>query len=335
MAQQPETSNTAQPNEEDEAALIKRIAAGDSAALLALYDRTNRIVYSVALRILGDPAAAEEVVLDVYTDVWKNASRFDAGQTVGLTWLTTIAATKAVDRIGTLFPGSEAPDYLQDLIAARAERETQLKAVQPVISGAEMAASRSKAASILTQPPQERSRLPWLAVIALAIAAALAFIAWKQADQAMKRLGDQLSGAQADAANLRTLVEVQRGRNRDLEQIDSAIRSKDTKVIHVQGQQDAPSASLVIFWDTSRKRWLIDGYLPPAPDEKVYQLWFVLPKESVSAGVIQTDPLGHVFMNIDIVPDIAKLTAAAITLEPEGGSRQPTPPVFAIGKVNP
>ncbi|HYK89106.1 MAG TPA: anti-sigma factor [Acidobacteriota bacterium] len=333
LNQQPETSNAAQPNDEDEATLVKRIAAGDPAALMTLYDRTNRLVYSVVLRLLGDAAVADEVLLDVYTDAWKHASGLDPKQAASLTWLTTIAATRAIDRIGTIPTDSGSPDYLRDLLIARIEREVQLNPPQPGGPGDAKAAPR-RPVPLLTPPEQERSRLPWLAVIGLAIAALLAFLAWRQADQSAKQLNDQLSGAQADATNLRTLVDVQRARNREFEQIDAAISSRDTKVIHLQGQQDAPSASVVIFWETQKKRCLIDGHLPPAPDGKVYQLWFVLPRESISAGVIHTDPLGHILKTIDIAQDISRISAAAITLEPNGGSRQPTPPIFAMGKVN-
>src|ERR1035438_2673976 len=58
-------------------AYVQRIAAADQAALAALYDATNRLIYGMALRILGNPADAEEVTLDIYTQVWRSASNFD------------------------------------------------------------------------------------------------------------------------------------------------------------------------------------------------------------------------------------------------------------------
>ncbi len=335
MNRKPETPNTAQPNDEDDGVLLKKIAAGDQASLLTFYDRTSRLAYGVVLRLLNDPAVAEEVLLDAYTDVWRQASDFARDRGTTLTRLTTLAARHALDRIGTIPIKSDSPEYVRDLLAARIERESQLK---PPASGTvdeKGTTPKPKPGAILTPPQQERSRLPWLVVIALAIAALLAFVAWRQADQATQRLTEQLAAAQADATNLRTLVEVQRGLSHKLEQIDSAIRDRGTRIIHVQGQQDAPSASVLIFWETQKKSWLIDGYLPPPPDGKVYQLWFVLPSQNLNAGLLQTDPLGHIFKTIDVAQDISRLSAAMITLEPEGGSRQPTPPVFAVGKVSP
>ncbi len=326
---------------EDETALIKKIAAGDRAALITLYNRTNRLAYGVALRVLGDPAAAEEVLLDIYTEVWKRAPSYDPDQGSTLTWLATIAGARCIDRIGMIPTEAELPDYLCDLLAARIERESQItpaKSAASKVGKAEAQPATSAApahAPILTAPPREPNRFPWLVAIGLGIAALLAFLAWRQADQATKQLNEQLASAQADNTNLRALIEVQRGRNRDLEQITSAISSRDTRVMHLQGQADAPTASVMVFWEVQKKRWLITGHLPPPPEGKVYQLWFLTPFQSLSACLIQTDPMGRILKSIDIAQDISRVSGAAITLEPEGGSRQPTPPIFAVGRVSP
>jgi RNA polymerase sigma-70 factor (ECF subfamily) len=81
------------------AALIGKAAAGDQQAVSELYDATNRLVYGLVLRILGDEAAAEEVLLDVYMQVWRQASNYDAGRGAPLAWLATIARSRAIDRL--------------------------------------------------------------------------------------------------------------------------------------------------------------------------------------------------------------------------------------------
>ena len=81
------------------AALIHRAAAGDQHAVSELYDATSRMVYGLVLRILGDEAAAEEVLLDVYMQVWRQASAYDAGRGAPLAWLATIARSRAIDRL--------------------------------------------------------------------------------------------------------------------------------------------------------------------------------------------------------------------------------------------
>jgi RNA polymerase sigma-70 factor, ECF subfamily len=80
-------------------ALIRRMAAGDQSALSSLYDATSRVVYGLALRILGDPADAEEVTLDVYSQAWRQVSRYDETRGDGLTWLLTLARSRAIDRL--------------------------------------------------------------------------------------------------------------------------------------------------------------------------------------------------------------------------------------------
>ena len=78
---------------------VQGIAKGDQAALAALYDSTNRLIYGLILRVLGDTSTAEEVLLDVYTQVWRQAASYDTSRGMPLAWLTTIARSRAIDRL--------------------------------------------------------------------------------------------------------------------------------------------------------------------------------------------------------------------------------------------
>lgn len=78
---------------------IKGIADGDKAALTGLYDETCRLVFGLALRILGDRCAAEEVVIEVYKQVWRQAAIYDGQRSKPYTWLMTIARSRALDRL--------------------------------------------------------------------------------------------------------------------------------------------------------------------------------------------------------------------------------------------
>jgi RNA polymerase sigma-70 factor (ECF subfamily) len=75
------------------------VAGGDQQALASLYDATSRTVYGLLLRILADASAAEEVLLDVYAQVWRQAAAYDAERGTPLAWLTTIARSRAIDRL--------------------------------------------------------------------------------------------------------------------------------------------------------------------------------------------------------------------------------------------
>lgn len=75
------------------------MADGDQSALTELYDSTNRLVFGLVLRVVGDRATAEEVVLDVYTQVWRQAATYDTNRGAPLAWIMTIARTRGIDRL--------------------------------------------------------------------------------------------------------------------------------------------------------------------------------------------------------------------------------------------
>jgi len=79
--------------------LIGGVAAGDQQALADLYDATSRAVYGLLLRILADAGTAEEVLLDVYTQAWRQAASYSAVRGSPMAWLTTIARSRAIDRL--------------------------------------------------------------------------------------------------------------------------------------------------------------------------------------------------------------------------------------------
>jgi RNA polymerase sigma-70 factor (ECF subfamily) len=78
---------------------IERIAQGDQAALGHFYDATSRLVYGLALRILGNSGIAQDVTLEVYLQVWRQAGSFDPARGKVLTWLMTIARSRAIDHL--------------------------------------------------------------------------------------------------------------------------------------------------------------------------------------------------------------------------------------------
>lgn len=94
----PQDSIEQRTRDQDWVAFIKRIATGDQLALTALYEATNRLVFGLILRIVIDRATAEEVLLDVYTQVWRQAARYDTNRGAPLAWIMTVARSRAIDR---------------------------------------------------------------------------------------------------------------------------------------------------------------------------------------------------------------------------------------------
>jgi RNA polymerase sigma-70 factor, ECF subfamily len=78
-------------------ALVVEVAEGNEHALTRLYDRTNRIVYGLALRILGDSLAAEDVTLEVYLQIWRIANTYDPGRGTVSSWLVALTRSRAID----------------------------------------------------------------------------------------------------------------------------------------------------------------------------------------------------------------------------------------------
>ncbi|HEY0817750.1 MAG TPA: sigma-70 family RNA polymerase sigma factor [Rhizobacter sp.] len=79
--------------------LLAQSGLGDRAAFARLYERTSAHLFGVVLRINRDRAQAEEVLQEVYVNVWRAAQSFDAAQSQPLTWLTSIARNRAIDSL--------------------------------------------------------------------------------------------------------------------------------------------------------------------------------------------------------------------------------------------
>ena len=88
-----------QATETDWVALVRATGTGDQRAFRELYQRTNRIAFTLIMRIVGDKCTAEEVTLDLFHDVWRRASAYEVsgGSVVG--WILNQARSRAIDRI--------------------------------------------------------------------------------------------------------------------------------------------------------------------------------------------------------------------------------------------
>ena len=91
-----------------------RIAAGDRGALQELYEASSAKLFGVCLRILSDREESEDVLQEVYLTIWRRADRFDPARASVMTWLSTIARNRAIDRLRTRGPLSLA-DPIEDL----------------------------------------------------------------------------------------------------------------------------------------------------------------------------------------------------------------------------
>src|SRR5690348_8275906 len=120
-----------------DALLVERVARGESRALELIYDRHNRGVYSLALRLLGDTAAAEEVVQETFLKLWRQPNAYQPARGRLLPWLLGVAHHHAVDmlrrrqleqRHRAASNGDGTPAGMDNLGLASADDDPQLRA---------------------------------------------------------------------------------------------------------------------------------------------------------------------------------------------------------------
>ena len=91
--------NMPQPSTEDDASLLALVRSGDEHAMASLFDRYSKVVYSVALRVLRDPAAAEDVLQEIFMQIWRNPDSFTAARGSLGGWLAVVSRNRSIDML--------------------------------------------------------------------------------------------------------------------------------------------------------------------------------------------------------------------------------------------
>jgi RNA polymerase sigma factor (sigma-70 family) len=135
----------------DDNTLLLKIANNEQLALSQLYDRYARIVHAMALRSLRSPEESEEVVLDVFAQVWRIADRYDASKSRVDTWLFMMARSRILDRVRKLQRRTPITKETVDL----AEIQLPSSGVDP-IEAAMISERREQMVLVLEQLPIEQ-----------------------------------------------------------------------------------------------------------------------------------------------------------------------------------
>jgi len=128
-------------------AMVTALKAGDQSAVAQLYDRYSSVVYAVALRVLGDTGAAEDVLQEVFLQLWRNPAAFDAARGTLGSWLAVIARNRAIDFLRKRRPETDLEDVIVSVspdLAREADRSRAAEKVRSVIGA---------------MPPPQRSAL--------------------------------------------------------------------------------------------------------------------------------------------------------------------------------
>jgi RNA polymerase sigma-70 factor (ECF subfamily) len=128
--------NSTPPSAQDDAALLTLVRRGDESAMSALFDRYSKVVYSVALRVLRDPASAEDVLQEVFMQIWRNPDGFVATRGSLGGWLAVVARNRSIDTLRRKRPTEQVDDMSlasnYDL-ANEAERNSLMEKARTVI----------------------------------------------------------------------------------------------------------------------------------------------------------------------------------------------------------
>lgn len=130
-----------------DAALLRRMADGDKSAFAELYDRFSRPLYATALRIVRDPAEAQDITHDAFLALWEKAAVFESERGTAFAWAVTLVRNRAIDRVRTrrrraeLLAASPPADlgYHEDTAGATADDSAalgdQARAVRAAVAG--------------------------------------------------------------------------------------------------------------------------------------------------------------------------------------------------------
>src|ERR1700689_2718368 len=125
-------------NGTDDVILLQRVRQGDQSAMAEGFDRYGRAADSVALRILKDPGHAEDVMQDIFFQIWRNSDSFVQGRGSLGAWLVVVARNRAID----LLRGREPQETVDEVIlaspfnlASEAAHNAMIEKVQDVLKG--------------------------------------------------------------------------------------------------------------------------------------------------------------------------------------------------------
>jgi RNA polymerase sigma-70 factor (ECF subfamily) len=120
----------------NDGALIAAVRSGNQEAMAQLYDRYSAVVYSVALRVLGETGAAEDVLQEIFMQLWRTPGAFDASRGNLAPWLAVITRNRAVDTLRKRRPQTEITETIVSVepdLASQTDRGRVTEKVRSVL----------------------------------------------------------------------------------------------------------------------------------------------------------------------------------------------------------
>ena len=120
----------------DDSALLALVQRGDEFAMASLFDRYSKVVYSVALRVIRDPASAEDILQEVFMQVWRSPDGFVATRGSLGGWLAVVARNRSIDALRRKKPMDQVDDMALAApfnLANEAERNSMMERARGII----------------------------------------------------------------------------------------------------------------------------------------------------------------------------------------------------------
>jgi RNA polymerase sigma-70 factor, ECF subfamily len=128
--------NSTTPSGQDDATLLGLVEGGDEYAMATLFDRYSKVVYSVALRVLRDPSSAEDILQEVFMQIWRNPASFVASRGSLGGWLAVVARNRSIDALRRKRPSEPVDDMVMASnynLAVEAERNNLMEKARAAI----------------------------------------------------------------------------------------------------------------------------------------------------------------------------------------------------------
>ena len=140
-------TNMPSPSSADDATLLSLVQRGDEQAMASLFDRYSKVVYSVALRVLRDPGSAEDVLQEIFMQIWRNPDGFVATRGSLGGWLAVVSRNRSIDTLRRKRPSESVDDIVLASpynLSDEAERNVMIERARSII---------------VTLPPDQRKTL--------------------------------------------------------------------------------------------------------------------------------------------------------------------------------
>jgi RNA polymerase sigma-70 factor, ECF subfamily len=121
---------------EDDASLLALLQSGNEQAMGLLFDRYSKVVYSVALRVLRDPASAEDVLQEIFMQIWRNPNSFIAAKGSLGGWLAVVSRNRSIDSLRRKRPSESVEEIALASpynLAEEAERNNMMERARAAI----------------------------------------------------------------------------------------------------------------------------------------------------------------------------------------------------------